>query len=204
LASALLVFSSYAVSVGSRNRELAAQRDVGSAMVADVTGSDVGTVLSALAPVADGHETAVVRISAAAHAYRTTLAVDPATFGKVALFPGGKPALVPWSRLQLATGPHLTITGPTIAMLLTPHGLSVSQGGVAFQLDLINDRGAPASVSLGTMPVAGPRTLTAPVPCARGCTVVGLHRGVLLGCGVQRDARDQPGGGGGGLDTCQG
>ena len=49
VASALLVFSTYAVSVGSRNRELAAQRDNGAPMVADLTGTNVASAQSALA-----------------------------------------------------------------------------------------------------------------------------------------------------------
>ena len=49
VASALLVFSTYAVSVGARNRELAAQRDNGAPMVADLTGTNVARAQSALA-----------------------------------------------------------------------------------------------------------------------------------------------------------
>ena len=181
VASALLVFSSYAVSVGSRNRQLAAQGDVGAAMVADVTGADVSTVVKAVATVADGHETPVVRISAAGHAFRTTLAVDPAVFSRVALSPGADAARVPWSRLQLVTGPRLFVAGRSISLLATPDRLKISQGGVQLQLDLIDYRGAASTVALGNIPVSRARTLGAAVPCASGCTVAGLTVGSFSG-----------------------
>jgi putative ABC transport system permease protein len=173
VASALLVFSTYAITVGSRNRQLAAQRENGSAMVADLTGKDLSRVESALATVADGHETPVVRMAPTGEAYRTTLAVVSEGFGRIALFPDSDPERVPWSRLQLATGRRLSITGQAISFLATPDRFSVSESSTSLQLEILSADGN-TSVDLGPIPTARARTMSAAVSCASVCTVVGL------------------------------
>ncbi len=183
VASALLVFSTYAVSVGGRNRQLAAQRDSGAPMVADLTGTDVARVESALAAVADGHATPVVRI-AGDKVFRTTLAVDPGAFGRVALFPGADPGAVPWSRLQVPTGRRLALTGAAISLLVTPDGFRVADGKAAtLQLQLLDAAGDQKNVDLGRIPTDRPQTLRAAVPCQAGCTVVQLGVTTLYGTG---------------------
>jgi len=176
VASALLVFSTYAIGVGSRNRELAARRDNGAPLVADVTATDVSRVVSALAPVAGGHATPVVRMAPvlSAGVLRTTLAVVPGDFSRIALFPDSEPESVPWSGLQLDTGRRLSIAGRAISFLATPEGFSVSAPEVYFQLELISAGGDQTSVDLGPIPVARARTMSARVPCESGCTVVGF------------------------------
>jgi len=182
VASALLVFSTYAVSVGARNRQLAAQRDNGSAMVADLTGTDVSRVRKALAAVTDGHATPVVRIGAGDEGLRTTLAVDPETFGRIALFPDSDPAAIPWSQLRIPTGRRLSLTGRSVSFLATPDRLQVDAGfSVSFQLQLLDAVGGEKTVDLGSVPTGGPRRMGAAVRCAAGCTVVGLRVSALYG-----------------------
>ncbi len=177
VAAALLVFSAYAVSVGSRNRQLAAQRDNGAAMVADLTGTDVARVRAALAPVADGaggRATPVVRVGEE-RSLRTTLAVDPADFGRVALLPDSDPAAVPWSRLRVPTGRRLVLTGRAVSLRLTPDDLDISREvPVKLRLQLLDVTGAQQNVDLGEVPTTGPRTLAGAVRCTAGCTVVGV------------------------------
>jgi hypothetical protein len=103
VASALRVFSTYAVSVGGRNRQLAAQRDNGAPMVADLTGTNVARAQSALAGIGGGHATPVVRV-AGDKSFRTTLAVEPEAFGRIALLPDADPAVLR-SQLRVPTAP---------------------------------------------------------------------------------------------------
>jgi putative ABC transport system permease protein len=172
VASALLVFSTYAVSVGGRNRQLAAQRDNGAPMVADLTGTDVARAESAVAAVAGGSATTVVRV-AGDKAFRTTLAVDPEAFRRIALFPDADPGALPWSRLQTPTGRRLSLTGRAVSLLVTPDGFRVAPGFTAkLQLQLLDAAGDQKNIDLGDAPTGQPRTLRAAVPCQAGCTVV--------------------------------
>ncbi len=183
VASALLVFSTYAVSVGGRNRQLAAQRDNGASMVADLTGTDVSRAESAVAAVADGHATPVVRV-AGDKAFRTTLAVDPEAFGRIALFPDSDPRAVPWSQLRIPTGRRLSLTGRAVSMLVTPDGFRVAAGFTAtLQLQLLDAAGDQKNVDLGQIPTGRPRTLRAGVPCQAGCTVEQLVVSTYFGAG---------------------
>lgn len=175
VASALLVFSTYAVDVGARNRQLAAERENGAAMVADLTGTDVARVRDALAPVAGDRATTVVRIASGEGGFRTTLAVDPEPFGRIALSPDSDPAATPWSGLRIPTGRRLSLTGRAVSLrVATGRFLSESGGPPSFQLELLDAAGDQRNVLLGEIPAEGARTLGAAVPCAAGCTVVGL------------------------------
>lgn len=177
VASALLVFSTYAVDVGARNRQLAAERENGAAMVADLTGTDVARVRAAVQPVAGDRATTVVRISAGQGGFRTTLAVEPEAFGRTALFPDADPAAVPWSQLSIPTGRRLDLTGGAIALRYTPDdGLEVDVPGgeVVLTLQLLDAAGGQRNVSLGQFRADRPRALRAAVPCTDGCTVLGL------------------------------
>lgn len=174
VASALLTFSTYAIGVGSRNRELAARRDNGALAVAEITGTDIARVRSALAPVAGSHATPVVRMAPSGQQRRTTLAVVPADFGRIALFPDADAGSVPWSGLLLQTGRRLSVTGSAISMRATSQGLRAASPETHLQLELINAGGDPITADLGAIPVGSAGTLGARVPCANGCTVTGL------------------------------
>ena len=178
--SALLVFSTYAVSVGARNRQLAAQRDNGAAMVADLTGTDVSGVRAALA--AESAATPVVRVAAGDGGFRTTLAVDPAAFSRIALLPDSDPAAIPWSQLRVPTGRRLSVTGRAVSLRVGAEGFRIPAGSTAsLQLQVIKAAGRERTLTLGIIPAGGSRTLTEPLPCADGCTVAGLGIAVPYG-----------------------
>lgn len=178
--SALLVFSTYAVSVGARNRQLAAQRDTGAAMVADLTGSDVARVRAALA--GEAAATTVVRITAGGGGFRTTLAVDPEPFSRIALLPDADPVTVPWAGLRVPTGRRLALTGRTLSLRVDATGFRIPTGSTAaLHLLVIEATGRERTVTLGLLPTGGVRTLTGPVPCADGCTATGFSIAVQFG-----------------------
>ena len=184
VASALLVFSTYAVSVGGRNRELAAERDNGAPMVADLTGTNVASAVQALAGAGGGHATPVVRLTGD-KSFRTTLAVDPDAFGRVALLPDADPAAVPWSQLRVPTGRRLGLTGNAISLVVTPDRFRVANDSAAhLQLQLLDALGEQKNIDLGPIPSTGePVTLRAGVPCQAGCTVVQFAVSAYYGTG---------------------
>jgi len=144
-------------------------------MVADVTATDVSRVVGAVAPVAGGHATPVVRMAPTPGGVRrTTLAVVPGDFSRIALFPDADPGSVPWSGLALETGRRLSVTGRAISFLATPEGFGVSASQAYFQLELINAGGDQRTIDLGAIPVGPARTMSARVPCESGCTVAGF------------------------------
>jgi hypothetical protein len=183
VASALLVFSTYAVSVGGRNRQLAAQRDNGAPMVADLTGTNVATAEGVLAAVGEGHATPVVRLTGD-KSFRTTLAVDPQAFGRIALLPDADPAAVPWSQLRVPTGRRLALTGGAVSLLVTPDRFRVADDFAAhLQLQLLDALGEQKNIDLGLIPTDKPATLRAAVPCQAGCTVVQFAVSAIFGIG---------------------
>lgn len=185
VASALLVFSAYAVSVGGRNRELVAQRESGAVTVADLTGTDVATARRVVTAAGAGHATPVIRIEGSDTAFRTTLAVDPEAFGRIALFPDSDPATVPWSGLRVPTGRRLELTGRTVSLLVRPDGFRVTVPGqqASLQLTVVDGGSNQRNVALGEIPTAGERRLSADVGCEAGCTVVGFAVSVTYGAG---------------------
>ena len=187
VAAALLVFAAYAVTVGGRNRQLAAERDNGAPMVATVVGVDVARALDAVRRTGDGHATPVVRIRAAGGG-RTTLAVDPEPFSRVALFPGAYAAGTPWSALRVPTGRPIALTGRALSMRVSTTSLSVSTGAsVPLQLQVLDATGTERTVPLGELPEEGARTFVADLPCAAGCTVLGF--GISSGYGITFSGR---------------
>lgn len=174
VASALLVFSSYAVSVGARNRELAAQRETGAVAVADLTGTDLGRVRTALA--GQPHATPVVRIGAGDATFRSTLAVDPVPFGRIALFPDSDSAAIPWAALRVPTGRRLGLTGSSVSLLVTPAKFEVAAVGQAatLLLTLLDATGNQRNIDLGRIPTTGPARLGSALSCSARCTVVGF------------------------------
>jgi putative ABC transport system permease protein len=183
VASALLLFSTYAVSVGDRNRQLAAERDNGAPMVADLTGTNVASAERALAAAGGGHATPVVRLTGD-KSFRTTLAVDPDAFGRVALLPDADPAAVPWSQLRVPTGRRLGLTGGAVSLAVTPDRFRVVNNNAAhLQLQLLDGFGQQRNVDLGPIPTDQPATLRATVPCEAGCTVVQFAVSAYYGTG---------------------
>ncbi|MFE7226735.1 FtsX-like permease family protein [Nocardioides sp. NPDC057577] len=120
VASGLAVFSMCAMALGDRNRELAAEQEVGAVVVAEVqygtetTAARLERVRATLARVdPDGRRvTPVVRVTAPSGA-AMALAVEPEGFSRIALFtPGREPSAAAWTALGegAAREPIATIT----------------------------------------------------------------------------------------------
>jgi hypothetical protein len=184
VASALLVFSTYAVSVGGRNRQLAAERDNGAPMVADLTGTNVASAVQALAVAGGGHATPVVRLTGD-KSFRTTLGRRPGRLRPGRAAPGRRPAAVPWSQLRVPTGRRLGLTGNAISLLVTPDRFRAANDSTAhLQLQLLDALGEQKNIDLGPIPSTGkPATLRASVPCRAGCTVVQFAVSAYYGTG---------------------
>ena len=93
VASAVLVFSLSAVSVGSRNRELAAEQQAGAPMRLEVLGQDLTGVRAAVAAVDPTGQTLtpVVTTQPPGVGAAATKAVQPSAFAQIALFGDSSP-----------------------------------------------------------------------------------------------------------------
>ncbi len=191
VATALSVFSADALVVGTRNRELRARIETGAPVVLDTDAMDVAPVLEVLRAVDPGgaRATPVVWSRQVGEDSMTTMAVDPEHFAQVA---------------DLAVDPHAfdlpliaapppappTVTGKLLSVTVRSaemHALALGDAGQAGATApesvplIVMLRAASGSplVTLGRVPLAvvGPLTLSAPVDCAGGCSVVGLMIG---------------------------
>ncbi len=201
LATALAVFSADALLVGERNRASAAEQVAGAPVVVDVDGTDVLAVRAALADLdPDGRlATPVVRTVPANNTARTTVAVIPDQFRRIAYFPGGGPSDQVWDRLQAPDTEPIEFTGDHVDLTLTDsslHSERVSGGGqpVTFGVDLeIADTGETLHVALGDL--AGPAKkirLSRDVSCRTGCYLTGIWLGTLPGASIGGQATIGP------------
>jgi putative ABC transport system permease protein len=181
IASALAVFSADALLVGERNRDLAAQQEAGAAMVSTVDGVDLPAVREALAEVdPDGRRvTPVVQVSPAAEGAAGTLAVDPDSFRRIALFPGQQVSSADWDRLAPPRVAPVTVTAASLTVQVTDSTLtSELLGGSSYPVtvgvDLVNPEGQTLRSELGQVTAAGSARLEATISCLRGCTLTGI------------------------------
>lgn len=123
VASALAVFSVCGLVVGDRNRALAAEQAVGAPVVVELqsaAGTDerLETVEKVLADLDPGAErvTPVVRTAAPSGGV-STLAVDPESFRRIALFAEDRPSRKDWTAISDGPGrepiPAITSGGPS-------------------------------------------------------------------------------------------
>lgn len=182
VAAGILVFAADAVSVGSRNRELAAAQQVGSPMVASVTGGGVtgGGVTALLDAVrvarTPAHDmTAVVLHRQLSDADQTNLFVDPDAFRRIATFPDGS-ATAATGHLAPPTTEPITVVGTRVTARVSTEGFyEGSSRPVDLAVQLLSHDGVPAVVRLGTLPTGttAPRRMQADVDCAAGCVLTG-------------------------------
>ena len=192
LASALAVFSADALVVGHRNRATAAEQAAGAARVAELRGNDLLSVRSALAEVdPDGSVvTPVVRVAPPGEGAGDTLAVVPASFSKIGLFPGGAPPAELWDRLAPPEDAPIVLTGDTLSVDLVDSSLSsLRQDGkthpVTVGLDLVTQRGETLHTTLGEMPKGKKSaSFTHIVSCTEGCKVSGIWFSSLPGASI--------------------
>ena len=177
VASALAVFAVDALVVGERNRDNASQHDAGAPVVLRVAGRDLDGVRAALATSdPTGHRATPVMIS------RTTLAVEPDGFRRIALFPRGAPTDAQWRAIAPPDAEPVELTGKRISLTVRSGSqLSVSDGfskdpEAIVGLVVSTATGTRRSIRLGVVPAAGKSAaLTASEPaCVRGCRLVAV------------------------------
>lgn len=180
VATGLLVFSADALAVGDRNREYAADQEVGAPLVATVAGQDVAGVQAALREV-DPHGrsvTPVVRLNPPGLAGTTTQAVVPGQFSRIALLPGQSAASIPWRRLRPPAVRPLRLTGRWVSFSLASRvSTTGSQGGSPqLSLRLVGpDRQAQDVTAASLSDGGAPQRVRVAIPCADGCDLAGLR-----------------------------
>ena len=181
VSSALLVFAAIAVSVGTRNRDLAARQEAGAAAVLDVSVRDttqLGDALDGLDASDRTHATPVVRSGARGVLGLTTYAVEPVGFRRIADVPGVDLTALPWDRLEPPEGRPLRLRGTRLTLTLVPHSLAVSTGQststASLSMKVVDAHGLDQELSLGQIPTEGRRTVVRDVPCDAGCLVAGI------------------------------
>ena len=179
LSAAFLVFFANAWSVGVTNRQSVAEQVVGAPRVLTVSTLNFTDVQKALSTV-DPHgrratAVTVVRPLGGSTA-PSTFAVDPRTFPDIALLDEAARRL-PWGRLVPDTTPPVRVDGKSLAFTVGAANLPPDAGSVAIGLRLLKSDGTTAVVAFGSVrhaPSGRALTLRSVVPCAAGCTVLGL------------------------------
>lgn len=189
VAAALVVFAGDALLVGARNRQDRAELENGAPVSVEVSPANVVATRKALARVdpAGTDMTPVLRVRRGGQGI-VTQAVLPDQFRRLAYFPGRDPDSFDWAALAAPAPAPLHLVGRQLRV--TIEGLDVhrvsgqsADAGVAgahdapeVGLGLVAADGSRTTVIIGGVPYgrSAPRTLTAPIRCAGGCTVTGL------------------------------
>ncbi len=184
LSAAFLVFFGNAWSVGVTNRQSVAEQVIGAPRVLTTTTLNFADVQKALATVDPRGRRAtavtVVRPLGGSTA-PSTLAVDPAAFPRIALL-GAAARELPWSRLVPDTAPPVRVAGDHLTFSVDSSRLPQRAGSLAIGLRLLKTDGTTAVVAFGNVHhSAGSPTLSSLVPCAGGCTVLGVTVGTSPG-----------------------
>lgn len=179
VAAALLVFAVDAVAIGGRNRDFAAQQELGAPMVATVQGTDVRAVRAALAEVDPrGREvTPVVVLRATQSGSMTTMAVVPDQFARIALFPDQVGTASALSRLRAPDVQPIRLSGHAVTLRLSTQGMFSSNGDPGrLMMDLLGPDGQLAKYVVGRIAVGSTRPLSVRVPvrCSPGCVLIGF------------------------------
>lgn len=177
VASALAVFALDALVVGERNRTNASEHDAGAPVVLRLDGRDLDGVRAALADA----DPAGLRATPVMIA-RTTLAVEPEAFRRIAFFPRGGPTLAQWAELAPPDRAPVELTGSRISLdVRTGTGFVStdafnSDAGVDLGFVVTTATGTRLSIRLGTLPPPGEQaTLGADEPaCATGCRLAAI------------------------------
>ena len=111
VATALAVFAVDARDVGARNRANASEHDAGAPVVLRLAGRDLDEVRAALgAADPTGRRATPVMVS------RTTLAVEPDGFRRIAFFPRGAPTAAQWQAIAPPEAPPVALTGSRFSL----------------------------------------------------------------------------------------
>lgn len=190
VATALSVFAFDALDVGDRNRDNATEHDAGAPVVLRVGGRDLDGVREAL-DTADpsGERATPVLVS------RTTLAVVPDGFRRIAFFPRGGPTDAEWRALAPPTDLPVELTGSRFSLgVRSSDELSVkdilgSDSEVVLSLVVTTGTGSRTTIRLGPVPPPGRRTtlVTSDPACSAGCRLTSLQLTASPGVTVSGD-----------------
>jgi len=178
VACALAVFSVDAVAVGEHNRVNASEHDAGAPVVLSIDGHDLDGVRTALRSVDPaGRRTTPVVVAG------DTLAVDPASFRKVAFFPRGAPTSDQWDAIAPPDRQPVRMTGSRLALTVRPGpGFTATDilgddSDVHVALVVTSATGVRHTVPLGSLPPAGARARLAgnATVCADGCELAAVR-----------------------------
>lgn len=178
VSAAILLFATDAVAVGSRNRTLAAEQEVGAPMVATVTGGSVRAVRDALSHLdtGDTDTTAVVVQHPLSDEDQTNLFVDRKAFLRMATFADRHAADAAVRHLHAPRADPIEVVGRTLtADVATESFYKGSHRGVSLAARLLGHDGVPVSVPLGDLGTGTSPATTrdAPIDCAEGCVLTG-------------------------------
>ena len=180
VAVALAVFAVDAVDVGARNRTNAGEHEAGAPVVLSLAGRDLDAVRAALATAEPtGHLATPVLVS------RTTLAVEPDGFRRIAFFPRGAPSEAEWRAIAPPDEEPLVLTGSRFSLRvrtgqeLTAEDALGSDSELGLNLVVTTGTGTETrrTVRLGAAPEpGGSTTLVGRDPsCEGGCRLAAVQ-----------------------------
>jgi len=187
LACALAVFAFDARAVGERNRSNASEHDAGAPVVLRLAGRNLDGVRAALSAVdPTGRRATPVMVS------RTTLAVEPDGFRRIAFFPRGAPTDAEWRAIAPPDRAPVTLTGSRFSITvrsgdeLAVKDLLDKDTEADLSLVVTTATGTRRTVPLGTIPPAGQRaTLVGrESACVDGCRLAALQLNAPPGVGI--------------------
>lgn len=190
VATALSVFAFDALAVGARNRSNASEHDAGAPVVLRVGGRDLDGVRAALGTVdPTGHRATPVLVS------RTTLAVVPDGFRRIAFFPRGGPTEAEWHALAPPDDAPVEMAGSRFSVgvrsgeELSSKDVLGSDSEVVLGLVVTTSTGLRRTIRLGPVPPSGERTtLVAREPaCSSGCRLVAVQLTASPGVEIDGD-----------------
>ncbi|KRF17164.1 hypothetical protein ASG90_07560 [Nocardioides sp. Soil797] len=192
VAAAAAAFSTNAYAVAERNWSAAAAHRAGAAVVVSAEGGTVAQ-LRAVATDADAggdHATPVARIKSPGTDAPQVLAVDPESFARVALHPGGEPSPDVWTALGVGDAEPLRVTGRRARIRVIADGLEARQPDghrtpVDLSLHVQDESGAWETRVAQGLP--GDTTVRAAfaMSCEDGCTVTGIRLRTVPGSSIR-------------------
>ena len=190
VASALAVFSLDALAIGARNRANASEHDAGAPVVLRLASRDLDGVRAALG-AADPTGLRATPVMVA----RTTLAVEPDAFRRIAFFPRGAPTASQWRAIAPPDEEPVALTGSRISLTvqtgreLTATDRLGADSEVNLGLVVTTGTGTRRTIALGAVPPPGERTtLVGSDPaCAGGCRLASVEFAAASGVEVAGD-----------------
>jgi hypothetical protein len=178
--AALLTFAVDSISIGARNREYAAEQQVGAPMVADVDGGTLPQLRRAVRAVdPQGRQaTPVIAVQSPINDWRG-LFVVPDEFAGIARFPLQRDVRQALGRLDPHQAPPVRLAGTRVTFELSTKDFFGNRRAVrppvVLGLRLLRADDSVDVVPAGVIPngTTRPRPSTVRIPCASTCTLIG-------------------------------